>query len=806
MPAFVGTRRALLTRQVASQAGDPLSATVMDTTSLDGMNPDGWVMAIRFKGTSLGQTFDPTKVSGIIASPGFDSAGAPTTVSRPFVATSHLRKAFPATWTTATVYAPGAVRSNAVGLNSYVYTTTAGGTSGATAPTHSTGSVSDGGVSWTYVGDAAGYTPGKQEAADTGDAIVYAVLSEQVYAGDAVTVSVAAGAYGSSNAKASLTATNSATLLHDRPHVAWVFQPYQLATSSLHVEATATHPYGRDLRTLACMKFIVVDTAGAPVSPAISATVTSMAASTVLTAGKAVPVFAADLNVSGLVKGSYGVIAEAYPFVGNVTYKTLVDGYGPSTVAVANKLTANTPKVMPFYRDDGTYGRIYAYVDPALSSGGTASTTAATAAASPFPTVVAAHTAIRALSNTTFSRNNAANHVIRLLAGTYPNGWAGTSQNTTTLGEVMLTLEPAPSVDPATIIWNSPSSVSGGARRMVYRNLHFTRDSTNAPVDNQVGTAVNGTMPYESWFEGCTITSSTGSLALSRLGLAWFANCSLVTVGSGFGTGNNTSGCGLLGASTITGGTFGAIHALGNVFNSGGNRTKPDLSNLAEAAIDGAIWGYNAFFDAKSTLKFPEQGETVNGGIGFIQNLRETTDALAKGIECSADGNVTATPNAHFLNNTVVGDGINFLYNENGPAAKRGLMKNNVVKDRNVKADFYDSAAIRASHARVLNMSVRYMLGASRNYVYAPESSVPSHLNLIGEVTEATSRVEVFAPGFTDDKSGSVGAGYGDYIPTNTSTLCNRMAAGENMLPIDLNGATRRNDGTGAAGAFERAA
>ena len=56
------------------------------------------------------------------------------------------RSVVPRTWVTATAF----------GANSYCiyngnyYVTTAGGTTGATAPTHTSGSVSDGGVTWTY--------------------------------------------------------------------------------------------------------------------------------------------------------------------------------------------------------------------------------------------------------------------------------------------------------------------------------------------------------------------------------------------------------------------------------------------------------------------------------------------------------------------------------------------------------------------------------------------------------------------------------------------------------------------------------
>lgn len=52
----------------------------------------------------------------------------------------------PITWTTATVFAANSYCF----YNGNYYQTTAGGTTGATAPTHTSGSVSDGGVTWTY--------------------------------------------------------------------------------------------------------------------------------------------------------------------------------------------------------------------------------------------------------------------------------------------------------------------------------------------------------------------------------------------------------------------------------------------------------------------------------------------------------------------------------------------------------------------------------------------------------------------------------------------------------------------------------
>lgn len=52
----------------------------------------------------------------------------------------------PATWVASTQYSA----NQYVSYNGNIYQTTAGGTSGSTAPTHTSGSSSDGGVTWTY--------------------------------------------------------------------------------------------------------------------------------------------------------------------------------------------------------------------------------------------------------------------------------------------------------------------------------------------------------------------------------------------------------------------------------------------------------------------------------------------------------------------------------------------------------------------------------------------------------------------------------------------------------------------------------
>jgi hypothetical protein len=57
--------------------------------------------------------------------------------------------ALPKTWTASTAFLAGDYCS----YDANIYTSTAGGTTGSTAPTHTTGSASDGGITWTYSDD-----------------------------------------------------------------------------------------------------------------------------------------------------------------------------------------------------------------------------------------------------------------------------------------------------------------------------------------------------------------------------------------------------------------------------------------------------------------------------------------------------------------------------------------------------------------------------------------------------------------------------------------------------------------------------
>ena len=116
-----------------------------------------------------------------------------------------------AAWVTATVYGAYAMVSNA----SKLYVTVAGGTSGVTAPTHTSGTASDGTVSWVYVGalTAAGVAGSHTVARNAGSSTCATALSARAdgFGNDQV-VAIPFGANNDSHSAVTTDAKASATI------------------------------------------------------------------------------------------------------------------------------------------------------------------------------------------------------------------------------------------------------------------------------------------------------------------------------------------------------------------------------------------------------------------------------------------------------------------------------------------------------------------------------------------------------------------------------------------------------------------
>lgn len=811
-------------------ANDPIAIVIQDAAAPAGnIDPNGWVAAVTFKGMAIGQALDATKISFTVSGPGYDSTGAATTVTRTVRGTKALRKAVPQAWANGlSIAVNDRVCSAAkVSGSTRIYRCTAGAGTAVTGsnPTHTSGSSTGAdGITWQYLGAVTDNSPPIEpiEAVSGSDAVVYVSLDKYICAGETITAcSIQAGAYGSSNAsRAGIVAfANNSTRPHFRSDVAWTMMPWTLVGNTLHVEAQAIHPHGKSGRTLACMKFIVYDNSGN--ATAVSATVAAMTQSTVgtTTYGNPVPVFADDIDISSLADGLYSVGLEAYPFFGNVRYISGTDGFGPTgTWSASTAMTANVPKRIPFRKDSaGTFGRIYAFVDASTGNDGTgvASATLATAAASPFATISAAAAAIQTASNSTLSRNNCANHVIRMRLGSYA-GFHGSSNTlpSRTMGDVWLTIErdPATTSGPADVTLTPAGSTAQrqSANRAKYREI--TIAGTGSPVIDNVAAASLGNFAQETWFEGCVITGNGSQAPIVRQGLMWTSNC-LISGTAVMGSGNTRSGWALalgcqLGSGASEAPQFPVLNALGNKFSP---KAIPGTTFTvtywgegtgSQTNADAHLWCFNSWYANTSNVAFPF-GNTVTTGISWCQNLIESNHSTAKGGQIKADTDTLPIGHVYFMFNSSAGDGQNLVYNELGTnqVKKLAIQKFNVSPDRNTKEDYYD--AVSPNLNRTGSLSSRYGVDYMANAVFAATMSAPSASNLAGEVIESRSLFSGTA-GFTNDQSKlGGGAGNGDYRPTSSSSAKGMVGADEQMFPFDLNGTPRLTDGTGAAGAFE---
>jgi hypothetical protein len=802
--------------------GDILSINIRDETLLNGVDCNGWVADITFEGMALGATADPNKVEFDVSGPGFDSTGAAITRPvRTIQASAALRKPIPAQWVTATVYASGARVTHL----SKFYSTASGGTSGATAPTHSAGSSSDGGVTWTYLGAATDTVAiyQFQQALSGSNAVISYALNQRLFAGETITaVRIGAGAYGSSNAKATTSnVTNASTSAHLRPHIAWVNPPWQITGGVLHVELAATHPFGESKRIAACVKFIVRDAAAG----VVTSTVAVMSQSTVLTAGNPVPVFAADINISSLTDGLCTVEAEVYPFRGNVTYKSADNGFGTLAITAANTLHYNPAKRLPFRKDAaGTFGRLFAYVDPIAgvnSTDGTSavvSTDPSAARAKPFLSAAYALWRLQVQSGTSYSRANLANHIVRLMAGTHDGfGVAGTTaQFSLTRGDVWVTIERDPLAVRSAVIFNASVTVNNKRPPTRTKMVGLTMKG-NATSEAVIDATLDGgtlwtTAPFlnELWCDDCDFSGHTGANApVTRTGLQFYTNSIFTLSGNSMGNGNNRTATALLGGCTInTGITFRAVNGLGNIFN-GSAKTAAHTTTFLDSppnALDAPVWIANKFIGQTAHSSFPSgTTSTFASGIGWMLNLHEVLNAGAsKGMEISADGATVPFGNAQYLCNTIAGEGLNFLYNDVGTiyALKQGIIRWSAMQDLNLKSDFHASG-VAASSLRVGNMAPRYHVDFESNVVHAATVAIPAPNNLAGEVIGLRG---VFSGtrAWADDRSFTgTNTGGGSYIPAAGSAVLNRIPAGMAPLPFDLAGISFRNDGTDAAGAFQ---
>lgn len=820
---------------VFAASGDIKSVAVVDGTLLTGIDGNGWVLAVTFDTMATTGTGDPSKISLSVSGPGYANASAITRPDRTVGALAVLRKPCPPNWVTATSYAAGARTTNGIRF----YSTTAGGTSGATAPTHTSGSVSDGGVTWTYLGDASQNSPPFEwyTVASGADAVVYYTLDQRIFSGETITaINIQSGAYVATISSASKTdlanVTNGSTLGHFRPNCGWHMVPWTRNGNTIHCEVVATHPFGENKRQVESVRFRITDTAAASVTQLVQV----MSKSTLNTQGNPVPVYAADIDVSSLADGLVYVDFEAYPFRGDVTFQsngtassTVIVGRGDATPAATASVHYDTAKRIPLFKE-ATYGsgdaEVFAYVDPTsgVNASGVVSTVAATASASPFQSIAYALWQTQVYRNTNYTRNNTSGVRIRLKAGTHDSlGVAGSiTPENQTKGQIWSIIERDPAVtDRSTVIIAATSTAS---YRYPHRRLKISGVTISAATSTVIfldhynyDYNVNwGTgFVQELWVDNCDIQAySGGELIIKKVGGVYYTNNTMVNLGQEYGNAGNYRSaiplfCGnIVNAGSVGSGIKAVTVASGNKFY-GASRLRP-ANGVTRLDLYSSTYAWDTPIGIANTFNASTQfmslwGETALNGGSWVLNLHETLvgGGANKGGEWFADANLSPGKSLYFIANSIPSEGANFIYNEAGTTAvyKAGVAQFNACDDWNSKGDFYGTP----SAARTGAFSARYHVDYYGQVVYAATLLTPSPTNLAGECLGRAevwsgSRNVIFDAGQTGNDSG-VG---GDYRPLYGAAVLNRVPSGKAPLPFDLRGMPYRNDGTDSSGAFQR--
>ena len=751
--------------------GDPLSVSIRGATPINSVDGSGWVADVRFRGMATGGVGSMAGAKAlvlIVRGNGFNAVKAPTAYDRVVYGTVPLRQAAP--------------------LQAQV-----------------------------------------AQAAEGGDAVISFALDDFIYAGETiVSASIGAGAYvqGAVSSNASLnipTRMNNSELVAPQEICRWATLPLLRATgATFRVELLAASARGRDGRMAACVEFRVETEAG--VDQGISVLSTSMVQSTYITGGNPVPVFAGDIALAGLTQGTaYRVRAIVYPWLGEVP----VDS-GAFSAPMADGRYAS----LPFLCDkDGTYGDRVAFVKVG-AVGGTVGSVAdlAAARATPFPTIAAAAAALRTANNAKAGgdqHDNANGGTIYLMeasagAGADHGGFgANTMVASTTGAKTWLDIRKDPAAT-GTVRFVTGTQKGGGIAMRFAAGIVFGTAAVAGNANDYSLMSGVGTNYTPLALQGIEYRPTTPASTIAR---PWDGFGLIYGLNSSFYDGDNKTFGGTASNRTqwamIAGcHTYGSGYVIeqqvcvGNVFHDGA-RTSDANAALKRDTSDGCYVGFNSFQKQRLTNNLGGE-HTYSRGAALIQNLTEivTNGVNAAAISMAADNDANDVVNIISLYNTRVGDRSNMMYTSSGitpSAIKRGVDRFNLTWKRNIKSDVF--WVVNEGHAdgndRTGNWAFRHNVGNFGNIntdLASGSGAVGDPGGWLGEYFGRGSSEQGTVTFVNPQQKGfGTSAGGGDYQLTGASNAAyDRVPAGLAALPFDLAGVTRLNDGSGAAGAYER--
>ncbi len=724
-----------------------------DATSRIGINGDGWVAKVTVPYLA-GQTFDPSKISLNVTDPGYDAEGT-TTVSRTIIGTRVLRRQYSA-------------------------------------------------------------NASNQQSNDGVTLTVYFALSDWIYQGSTIASATAAtGFYGLSASGGISTRTNGSGRGYSKPLFAWLNLQHERATGDFAVEAVAFHRHAMNGRQVARIEFAATD-ASAHAAPTQTASSTGL--SSIQTKGNIAEAYKATIPVSALSQGDIcQVNAKVFPWIGDSS--AVLD---LSTGGIAWPTSQPQTKLRFLNDKTGAYGGAVACVKNS-ASGGTVQTSISAARSTPFPTIAAAIAALVAWNGSNKGHADHSGSTIYLMEDSAGGGatiginndLAGAS------GQCWTDIK----VDPAA---TGSVSLSLTAWRDTVDKLRWMADLSHTAAQGLDGGVSNGYIMAA--YEGMRLSSTSSAAPVNwRCGLTYLRNVTLdgftdtaswpfaptstyrtqVALGLGCVTTNNTADLKTK-PTVLIGCQFHRAYLNEN-----------DFSQVPNCDSHDGMVIYNCSFMNSRIVQAVGLSAAFSRGIAFVQNLVERAVAASSvpALQIAADGATVTVDNLVLQHVTIPGvDGggrLNAIYADVSGAAgvlKTGAsMRFNLWAQYNCKTDTFAQPA--QGTGRVGNWANRYTVGHEGNVALQGDANgnttpaADGAANFLGEYWQAgcSPGVGVGAVTFANDKSGTAGTGNGAYgLTGGTSAAYGRVPAGRSVLAYDLAGASRRTDGAGACGAYER--
>lgn len=745
----------LLSSGVEAATGDITAVRIASAAA-----HNGWVAEIDIDSLSTGGTYafglgtnnDPSTAKAVftVTSPGYDTSGNTTTISRTVYGTKWVRQAYP-NQATADESTAGSTLTIRVSLSDFVY-----------------------------------------------------------QADSSVSVAIASGLYtqgGTPTAAYSGAVTNNSTLTMASPVGRWAWVGYERVAADFVLEAVVFHRHSKNGQPLAMVRFTVTDG-----SHTETVDVTRMTVSTRSGAGSAaankVLVYAATIPISGFTQGAVLTANfSAYPWVGQSgQILTSNSGISPPDERLA--------PLQLLCDKNSTYGAAYAVVDATNGHNSTASTwvTAtqsaaesnyASSPANSYTTIGNAAQALKAYNNATYGRNEPGGGTI-LLTGNH--SWPGTTP-ASTLGaqSTWMTITRLSSVSRGTANINAGTNAILNVQRVRVTDVTLSGSSTGQIKGNVSNDVL--------WVDDCN-SSMTGTAPFYQWKLAYYTRnvfsawSSSQKLGA-YSTSKGPAGLirGNAGPTAVNHlGVVGEIYAIIGNYNVVGVWVLPGNA-ASEQVSENSIYAFNAFYGMSDTAQFTGTITwNMSSGVAIVQNVLErSTGNSSPIVTLWADGAAAASSNVILWHNTLIGNRTNIAYNDTGSTAYLHSLysvRNNLFNNVNNKDDTFTGTP---NAGRTGSWPVGYWVGGRGNYAFASAG-----LEWFGEFPVGLNSVyNGGTPGFVDnnannyDSIGGDGTGNGDYHLTASSSAFALVPSGGAVLPFDLEGTPRNDGGGGSAGAYE---